>query len=670
MANNVRLAGNKGGYMYNADGTKRNPNTTAHRLFNKGGEHMDEEEYYDDMGAQMEMSGLVQDEEVVDPVSGNDIPLGATAEGVRDDKTVALSAGEFVIPDYAVRYHGVDFYMSSLQRAKEGLAQMEDMGMTGKPEEAIMSADEPLPTMAGGGYAKNAALNVPVDTKMFEHGGLHSPTDLVQPLRPTVATVPVRAPTDPRASFAQLQGLTVKEYKNPETQKSVMVTMWNNQPYPPGTKVPKGFIPAAEADAIISAPSKLIAPATVGPTPVGPSEQDILEEEARDEAEYEASLDTKVKNRKKAIVVARLAAEEKGTSWDDAKVSTEHGMYIDGTFTDNASEIEKYQNVRNHTVLSDENPLSKTLKRIALIAASGGALAPVVALSSAYETITGGNNWFKKALNSIFQNPEDAIPGPEIDPTNPVSTQDAGGALITMVPSIANIAEDYGDILDEGGEGIRQISDALADSNSALVKQFNELDDEIHKPCISEPRLAPAPEPEPESEPESVASAADFDETQRALAEDYGGSLAYERGRNAVDAAILAQKAQKKSITPAPFVSQEAELQKTPEEREAERLIEEEAELAHQVAEEERQRGLDTIYGAPAEPPQPETKYVPEPEPEPEYDSRREEIVAQMREKEAEDEQDIYEYLNKGGLVKKPKKKKRRKKGKGLAKRK
>ena len=74
------------------------------------------EELYDDTGAQMELAGLVSEPTDVDPVSGNDIPVGATAEGVRDDQTASISPGEFVIPDYAVRYHGLDFYVDSLQR--------------------------------------------------------------------------------------------------------------------------------------------------------------------------------------------------------------------------------------------------------------------------------------------------------------------------------------------------------------------------------------------------------------------------------------------------------------------------------------------------------------------------------------------------------------------------
>ena len=116
--------------------------------FQKGGTKMaNTEELYDDMGAQMELAGLVSEPTDRDPVSGNEIPLGATAEGVRDDQTAAISPGEFVIPDYAVRYHGLDFYVDSLQQAKQGLQQMDGMGLVGNPDEQTIPDEAPLPTM-------------------------------------------------------------------------------------------------------------------------------------------------------------------------------------------------------------------------------------------------------------------------------------------------------------------------------------------------------------------------------------------------------------------------------------------------------------------------------------------------------------------------------------------
>ena len=53
-----------------------------------------------------EEGGLMDEGGTVDPVSGNDVPVGSTQEEVRDDIPAQLSEGEFVLPADVVRYHG------------------------------------------------------------------------------------------------------------------------------------------------------------------------------------------------------------------------------------------------------------------------------------------------------------------------------------------------------------------------------------------------------------------------------------------------------------------------------------------------------------------------------------------------------------------------------------
>ena len=66
-----------------------------------------------------------------DPVSGNDIPLGATAENVRDDIPANLSEGEIVVPTDVVNYHGVKLFEDLRAEAKMGYAQMAQDGRIG-----------------------------------------------------------------------------------------------------------------------------------------------------------------------------------------------------------------------------------------------------------------------------------------------------------------------------------------------------------------------------------------------------------------------------------------------------------------------------------------------------------------------------------------------------------
>ena len=99
------------------------------------------------MKEQMELfdvGGLADEGGTVDPVSGNDVPVGSTQEEVRDDIPAQLSEGEFVLPADVVRYHGLEKIMALRDEAKQGLQKMEDMGQMGNSEEAILDDDVPF----------------------------------------------------------------------------------------------------------------------------------------------------------------------------------------------------------------------------------------------------------------------------------------------------------------------------------------------------------------------------------------------------------------------------------------------------------------------------------------------------------------------------------------------
>ena len=66
-----------------------------------------------------------------DPVSGNDIPMGSTAENVRDDIPTMLSEGEIVVPADVVNFHGVKLFEDLRAEAKNGYAQMAEDGRIG-----------------------------------------------------------------------------------------------------------------------------------------------------------------------------------------------------------------------------------------------------------------------------------------------------------------------------------------------------------------------------------------------------------------------------------------------------------------------------------------------------------------------------------------------------------
>ena len=80
----------------------------------------------------------------VDPVSGNEIPLGSTAENVRDDIPSYLSEGEIVVPADVVRFHGVKLFEDLRAAAKMGYAQMNEDGRIGGEPIPMNDDDEGL----------------------------------------------------------------------------------------------------------------------------------------------------------------------------------------------------------------------------------------------------------------------------------------------------------------------------------------------------------------------------------------------------------------------------------------------------------------------------------------------------------------------------------------------
>ncbi len=118
-----------------------------------------------------EEGGLATDGMDVDPVSGNDIPVGSNAEDVRDDVDAKLSSGEYVVPADVVKYLGVAQLEKLVNKAKDGLEDMEENGRIGgapaeEPEEVVMTLGGDLETLDGyatGGLVPGADINGIID---------------------------------------------------------------------------------------------------------------------------------------------------------------------------------------------------------------------------------------------------------------------------------------------------------------------------------------------------------------------------------------------------------------------------------------------------------------------------------------------------------------------------
>ena len=245
--------------------------------FNKGGTSMDE---------QMKMfgeGGLLDEGGEVDEESGNEVPIGGTKEGVRDDIPAMLSEGEFVFPEDVTRYHGLEKLMTLRQEAKMGLKKMEAMGQMGNSEEATIpddlpftmddllvvvtgeeeepkkKDDEPIKAQAGTFVPANQQLSnmgvMGFQESMYGQQGLQNPTATVMPQVPASSVVPTvqappqggyTAPTVPATPVNQpdfvpdvsSQYKPVK-YINPTSGETMMINEYQGNPV---SAVPAGFI--------------------------------------------------------------------------------------------------------------------------------------------------------------------------------------------------------------------------------------------------------------------------------------------------------------------------------------------------------------------------------------------------------------------------------------------
>jgi hypothetical protein len=209
--------------------------------FNEGGMAMDEQMgmmFKSSRGMAMNEGGDIGETVGVDPVSGNEIPLGSTAENVRDDIPAQLSEGEYVVPADVVRYYGVKFFEDLRTEAKVGFQQMQENGrIGGEPvgmemvgdelpfdiSELQMSEDgEEQPMMAAGGYMKSYAPGG------YEPG----------PLRVDV----------PKGYEPGGGGLEVVKYEH-EDGRVLFIQFMGGTPL---TLIPEGFKPAATAEEEVS----------------------------------------------------------------------------------------------------------------------------------------------------------------------------------------------------------------------------------------------------------------------------------------------------------------------------------------------------------------------------------------------------------------------------------
>ncbi len=223
------------------------------------------------MNNKYEEGGLTTDGMDVDPVSGNDIPLGSNAIDVRDDVDAKLSSGEYVVPADVVKYVGVAQLEKLVDKAKAGLEDMGENGRiggapVGEAEEVVMTLGGDLNTLDGyatGGMVPGTDVNGIIDR--VKAAAMKDPS-IINMLKAKGVFIQEPQPQGHAQQQAMSQGAIPKQATPPAVQGQNATAGFaeggevgfNPYAYSPGFSIPESTAPKAPA-----APAQVCPPGQV-----------------------------------------------------------------------------------------------------------------------------------------------------------------------------------------------------------------------------------------------------------------------------------------------------------------------------------------------------------------------------------------------------------------------
>ena len=171
--------------------------------------------------AQMEMDLLLN--ETKDPVSGNTAPVGALPSEVRDDIDIRVSENEYVIPAYAVRYFGEDFFDELLGSAKEGWERI-------KEGDELPFRDDELEVESDDDDDENEELK-----EGYAEGGNIPETEVPLPVGGGYGRY--------GGTGAVYTGFESRTFVDPDTGREIVIFFFNGRPI---SRIPEGYRPKGE----------------------------------------------------------------------------------------------------------------------------------------------------------------------------------------------------------------------------------------------------------------------------------------------------------------------------------------------------------------------------------------------------------------------------------------
>jgi hypothetical protein len=182
-----------------------------HKGYNEGGAVTDMDE---------EMNDMLLDEQV-DPVSGNTAPVGALPSEVRDDIDIRVSENEYVIPAYAVRYFGEDFFDELLGSAKEGWERIKEGDeLPFRDDELEVESDDDADEELKEGYAEGG--NIPGTEVPKPVGGGYGRYG---------------------GTGAVYTGFESRTFVDSDTGREIIIFFFNGRPM---SRIPEGYRPKGE----------------------------------------------------------------------------------------------------------------------------------------------------------------------------------------------------------------------------------------------------------------------------------------------------------------------------------------------------------------------------------------------------------------------------------------
>ncbi len=273
-------------------------------------------------GGNIDLDTVPDNTKGIDPVSGNEVPIGSTASEVRDDIPAQLSEGEYVVPADVVRYYGVKFFEELRAKAKFGYQDMSENGRIGgepsdEPDMDMMFdvselevEDDGKPmAMADGGYALS-----PGDEGYDSMGALG------------LGSTGITAGYESSGSAPTVE---VRTYVN-ESGHSIYITFINGSPQ---TSIPPGYTIQAEVAEV--APAAAIQPEPQVVASSGGSSSRPMP--APDPINYKELTNEEIKN----MLEDQTSAKSTAIAFGAGAVNPVFGIFVKLAMMDSARRLDK-----------------------------------------------------------------------------------------------------------------------------------------------------------------------------------------------------------------------------------------------------------------------------------------------------------------------------------------